>query len=182
MKYLMSFILWFATAILAIAAQTNEATYTLQQRVERSKVVFRVSITNVTESLTERGGHVVAVCHASVLDVLKGTNAPKSVSFQFYAKGAIPREKLPLLVGHEYFTFLHQLYIPYRVWDGSPEGRLVEPDGKWWALDGAEGLHRADEQIEDFRASADGERIKETMSRSEFVSRIRAFASQKATR
>jgi hypothetical protein len=178
-----------AAMTLAKGVETEDFTYTLQQRVERSKAIVRVSVTSVSESLIERPPHVIALCDATVLEVLKGTNAPKKISFQFYAKGptpheklknSIPREKLRSLVGHEYFVFLHQIDVSYRVGDGSPEGRLVEPDGKWWVLDdsGFAGLRPVKKQIEDFRIAANGKRIKETMSRAEFISRICRFAQQ----
>jgi hypothetical protein len=124
----------------------------LEQKVARSEAILRVSVTSVSR----------AGCSARVLEVLKGPPDVKTVDFHFapYPSGRFSADKLPGMVGLEYYVFLHQV------------------DGWYWVLQGPAGIRPIEDHYQEHRVSSDGKITTETYSRSNFVAKIRSFVTQ----
>jgi len=142
----------FIVSLLLLTVATFATSYllTLERKVALSKIIARVSVTSTTQ----------AGCSARVLEVLKGPTDLKVIDFHFAPYGDYSVDKLPSMVGHEYYVFLHEL------------------DGWYWVLEGPAGIRPLADHYEERRVSDSREVIKETYTRSNFVARIRSLALQ----
>jgi len=150
--------------LIAVLAHADSYLFTLQQKVAACKAVLRISLTEAT-TVKGNGSGEIAVCKAKVVEVLKG--APdKEVAFRFNAYGDFSPEKLPQIVKKDYIVFLHELAPPYRA------------TNEFWVFQGPAGLRPIAADYQEYKISADKKIATETLSHSNFVAAIRAFAAQ----
>jgi hypothetical protein len=151
--------------LMAVLVHANSYLLTLQQKVAGCKAVLRVSLTEAAPQKADYGSGEIAVCNAKVVEVLKGAPV-KEVTFRLHAYADFSPEKLPQIVKRDYVVFLHELGPPYRA------------TNEFWVLQGPAGIRPIAAEYHEKKISPDNKILTETLTHSNFIAAIRAYAAQ----
>ncbi len=130
----------------------------LEQKVAICTAILRISVAEVVPPQTKNPIEPT-VCRAKVLQVLKGPAHLKEVEFRFPGYGGFSKDKLPGMIGKEYYVFLHEPPLP----DGPAHQR--------WVFEGPQGIRPIAEEYQE-RRMVDKAVTTETYSRSNYIAKI----------
>lgn len=150
---------------MAVLVHANSILLTLQQKVAGSKAVLRVSLTQAATQKADYGLGEIAVCKAKVAEVLKGAPV-QEVTFRLHAYANFSPEKLPQMVKRDYIVFLQELGPPHRA------------TNEFWVLQGPAGMRPIAAEYHEEKISPDNKIATETLTHSNFIAAISAYAAQ----
>jgi hypothetical protein len=157
---------WLAVIPLLIASVALATSYliTFERKVDYCPAILRVTVTNAA-LINDKPPFTsqIAVCEATILEILKGSPEIKSIQFRFHP---YEPEKLQQLVSNQFLVFLHQPPLPDR------------PTNQYWVFEGPKGIRPIAEKYTEARVSQKGEIVYDEYTHSNYLAAIRSLVSK----